>query len=53
MIIPCPWEIIVDVDMTQFNKIIVEGVLRIDPTKDIIIKAYGIWLKGGSIIAEG
>jgi hypothetical protein len=27
--------------------------LKIDPTKDVNIEAFGIWIKGGTIIAEG
>ncbi|KAL4508252.1 hypothetical protein ABPG72_003556 [Tetrahymena utriculariae] len=51
--IPCPWEVKVDQDITQFSQIIVEGNLRVDPTKSINVKADGIWLRGGMFIAEG
>ncbi|KAL4484526.1 hypothetical protein ABPG74_019703 [Tetrahymena malaccensis] len=51
--IPCPWEVIVDQDLTQFTQIVVEGNLRVDPTKNINVQANGIWLKGGLFIAEG
>ena len=39
--------------MTQFEKIIVKGTMKIDHEKDINISAYGIWINGGTIIAEG
>ncbi|EAR87205.2 IPT/TIG domain protein (macronuclear) [Tetrahymena thermophila SB210] len=51
--IPCPWEVVVDQDLTKYTQIIVEGNLRIDPTKNVNIQANGIWLKGGLFIAEG
>ncbi|KAL4484574.1 hypothetical protein ABPG74_019751 [Tetrahymena malaccensis] len=51
--IPCPWEVIVDQDITQFTQIIVEGNLRVDPTKNVNVQANGMWLRGGMFIAEG
>lgn len=51
--VPCPWTITVDQDLTQFKKIIVEGTLKVDPSKDINIEANGIWIKGGTVLAEG
>ncbi|KAL4508253.1 hypothetical protein ABPG72_003557 [Tetrahymena utriculariae] len=53
LVIPCPWEVLVDQDLTQFSQIIVQGNLRIDPSQSINVSANGIWLKGGLFIAEG
>ncbi|EAR99597.2 IPT/TIG domain protein (macronuclear) [Tetrahymena thermophila SB210] len=53
LVIPCPWELLVDQDLTQFSQIIVQGNLRIDNTQNINVSADSIWLKGGLFIAEG
>lgn len=50
--IPCPWELVIDADLTAFKRIIVLGTLRIDPTKSINISAEGIYNQG-TIVAEG
>jgi len=50
--IPCPWELVIDGDLTAYKRIFVLGTLRIDPTKSINISAEGIYNQG-TIVAEG
>lgn len=53
LFVPCAWNLLVDADLSNYDSIVVDGTLTIDPTQSINISTKGMWIRSGSLIAQG
>jgi hypothetical protein len=47
--IPCPWNLLIDQDITV-GTLIIDGIVRVDCSQDITITALNIWVRGGQFL---
>lgn len=51
VVIPAAWDIELDIDTPILESLEISGTLRIDPTKNIMLRAKRILIRGGELLS--